>query len=139
MRPFLDSSTIIFGIERKQSNSSIILDLVASGKLEAFISYKVIQEVKHYFERQHGREFALDVIAFLSQYCRVIMEEELKEEMEKWRGRIKERDLAHLATVKMLGLDALVGIDRHFEGFPEYVKPKRLIQKLGLKSFVEEY
>ena len=59
--------------------------------------------------------------------------------MEKWRGKIKDKDLEHLATVKYLGLKYLIAYDYHFEDFEEYRTPKQFITEEGLDVSETEY
>lgn len=56
------------------------------------------------------------------------------------KGKVKEKDLEHLATAKSLGLKFIVAFDRGFEPFPEYYTPKEFVEKiLKLKGFETDY
>jgi predicted nucleic acid-binding protein len=62
----------------------------------------------------------------------------VREEMDRYRGRIKEKDLEQIAVAKRLGLKYLVSYDRDFEAFEEYKTPKEFIKALNLQS-AEDY
>ena len=127
MQAFLDSSCIILGLEFRGSNSARILDLVLEGKIEAFVSERVITEVREYFRRRRSRHYAFLVESLIRKNSIVLYRNELLEEMEKWKGRIKKKDLEQIAAVKKLGLEHLVGYDRDFKTFPEYKTPRQFI------------
>ena len=136
MKLLLDSSAIVFGFELPNSNSRIIFDLVRSSLLEGFISAKAIPEVRGAFAGTRGEKFLYSLEKTLRDHLKVIEVEEVKEEMEKRRGKIKEKDLEHLATAKALKLPYIVAYDRDFEDFKEYYTPKEFVEKvLKLRAF----
>ena len=69
----------------------------------------------------------------------VIPKEEITDGLEKWRGKIKDKDLEHLATVKYMGMKYLIAYDYHFEGFEEYKTPKHFIIEVGLDANETDY
>lgn len=127
MQAFLDSSCIILGFEFPKSNSAKILDLALEGRIEAFVSEKVLLEIRKYFRRRRSRQYAFLIESIMRKNSIVIYRNEVLEEMEKLRGQIKKKDLEQLAAVRRLGLEHLIGYDRDFEAFKEYKTPRKFI------------
>ena len=69
----------------------------------------------------------------------LVLRDEIGDEIKRWKGKIKDKDLEHLATVKYLDLEYLVAYDQDFEGIDEYITPKQFIKKLGLNGASTEY
>jgi len=136
---FLDSSTIIYGLEFNESNSDIILNLLIEKEIQAYINEKVIAEVKNYFRIRKGRNYAYLMEVFLRRNCVVIKNSELIKQMEILKGKIKRKDMEHIATVRLKNLQWLVAYDEDFEGFTEYITPKEFVKKMGLKIKPTEY
>ncbi len=136
---FIDSSVLIRAKERPDSNSAKILELLDSSRFRAIISAKVVREVHRYFRLYYDRQTANNYRFFLLQACKVVEAADIQPEIRRWRGKIKEKDLEHLATAKALELERLVAFDKDFEGFPEYTTPKQFIASLGLKPAKTEY
>ena len=64
----------------------------------------------------------------------------VEKELAAWRGKIKEKDLEHLATAKALKLKFIVALDRDFEPFEEYCTPKEFVEKiLKIRGFQTDY
>ena len=139
MKAFLDSSIIIIGFVVEKSNSAKILDLLFENKIDAVISEKVLKEVKKYFREKRSRNYAYIIELLLRKNCQIIYNYEVVEVMEKLKGKIKEKDLEQLAAVRKLNLKYLVGYDRDFEKFDEYITPKQFIRKLNLGTYETEY
>ncbi len=139
MKLFVDSSVIIYGLEVWNSNSARILDLIFEGKLEAIISEKVMDEVRNYFRRRKGGDYAFLVTTLLLRNFSIVYRHDIKGEMERWKEKINRKDLEHIATVKMLKLKYLIAYDRDFEGFREYLTPKQFLRKIGYKVKSTEY
>ena len=136
---FLDSSTIIYGLEFENSNSALILDLLTEKQIQAYINEKVIAEVKNYFRRRKGRNYAYLIEIFLKRNCIVIKNSELIDQMKILKGKIKRKDLEHIATVRYKNIQWLVAFDEDFEGFPEYITPEEFVNKMGLKAKSTKY
>ncbi len=140
MKLLLDSSAIIFAFEYPHCNSRIIFDLVAAKKLEGVISEKAIEESKRMFALNKKEGFLYLLELDLRRNFQVIPVKAVQKEMQKWRGKIKEKDLEHLATAKALKLPYLVAFDRDFEPFPEYHAPKKFVEViLKMKAFETDY
>ncbi len=139
MKIFIDSSTFLWAYNRPESNSATIVRLLADGKLNAVISEKVVEEISHIFLSVHGHRTWGEVEAIIKSRCAIIPRTEIEHETKKWRGKIKEKDLEHLATAKQLAVDFILAFDRDYEPFPEYITPKQFVKKLGLKPSETEY
>jgi predicted nucleic acid-binding protein len=136
---FLDSSTIIYGLEFENSNSAMILDLLIEKQIQAYINEKVIAEVKNYFRARKGRNYAYLIEIFLKRNCIVTKNSDLIDHMKLMKGEIKRKDLEHIATVRFKNIQWLVAFDEDFKGFTEYITPKDFVKKMGLKSKSTEY
>lgn len=140
MKLLLDSSAIIFAFEYPHCNSRIIVDLVVAKKLQGVISEKALVESKRIFALNKKEGFLYLLELNLRRNFQVVKVQDVQKEMQKWRGKIKEKDLEHLATAKALKLPYIVAFDRDFEPFPEYYTPKRFVEKvLNLKAFETDY
>lgn len=140
MKLLLDSSAIIFAFEYPYSNSRIILDLVIAKKLQGGVSEKAIDETKRMFSHSKTERFLYMLELDIRRNFEVIPISEVKEEMEKWRGKIKDKDLEHLATAKALKLNYIIAFDRDFESFPQYFTPKQFVESvLKIRPFETEY
>lgn len=138
-RIFIDTNVFIFGFEFSTSNSRKIIDLLNSGMVDTVISERVVKEVFAYFRKHYNRSIANDFRNYLLQSCEVIFPEDLENEMKKFRGKIKEKDLEQIAAVKYLGLKYLVSFDRDFKDFEEYITPKQFIKIMGQRTHKTEY
>lgn len=141
MKPlvFLDSNVFIWGYQRPESNSGRILALMDEEKITAVISEKVIEELRRYFITYYDKDVWSSVFAHISALARIVYRDEITEEMPKWKGKIKEKDLEHLATAKALKLKCIVSYDDDFKGLEEHRTPKQFIKEMGLKESVTEY
>jgi len=112
---------------------------MGEGKIRVMISEKVIEELRRYFITYYSKDVWSAALRHITSVVEVIPREEITDELEKWRWKIKDKDLEHLATVKYLGLNYLIGYDYHFEGFEEYKTPKQFIIEQGLDASGTEY
>lgn len=141
MKPsvFIDSSVFILAKKFPASNSAKIVELLANDEIDATISAKVLQELTSYFKRTQNKNVASDYRFFLIQSCRIIEKEEILPEIQKWKNRIKKKDLEHLATVKAMSIKYLIAYDRDYRPFQEYITPKQFIKSLGLTPAETEF
>ena len=139
MKIFIDSSTFLWAYNRPESNSAVIVRLLADGKLNAIISENVVEEIASHFLAIHGHRTWSEVEAIVKTRCLIIPRNEIELEMKKWRGKIKEKDLEHLATAKHSKVEYIVALDRDYEPFSEYMTPKQFVKKLGIKTSETEY
>ena len=138
-KAFLDTTVFIYAFEFPNSNSNTVLWLVNKGIVEAVISERVVLESIRYFEKHHTAKLAKIFRKYLLESCVVIPKQLVSDEMDRLKGRIKDKDLEQLATVKHLGLKFLVSYDRDFNEIKEYATPKRFLMEIGVKAQETEY
>ena len=138
-RIFLDTNVFIYGFEYKDSNSAKVLTLLNNGEVEGVISEQVVKEVVRYFQKYHTKELANLFRRYLFHSCLIVRNEQLKDVMREYSGKIKDKDLEQLAATKKLGIKFLVSYDEDFEPFEEYIKPKAFIAKMNQKPAETEY
>jgi len=134
-RPFLDSSVIIRGLLYPESNSGLILKLVTNGEVLGVVNVKVTKEVTDVLKRIKDKDFASKVLIFMNSTFEIVGKGVYSEQMNKLRGKIKDKDLEHISTVKALNLSYLVAYDRDFEPFSEYRTPKEFLKDIGAGHF----
>lgn len=136
---FLDSNVFIWGYNRPESNSGKILDLLDGGKITVFVSEKVIEELRAYFINYYNKDVWSGVLNHMSALVRIIPREDVAGEVRKAAGKVKGKDLEHLATARFLGLKYLVSYDDDYKQIEEYITPRKFIKELGLKTADSEY
>ncbi|MFH0859998.1 MAG: type II toxin-antitoxin system VapC family toxin [Candidatus Altiarchaeota archaeon] len=139
MRLFVDSSVLIYGLELRDSNSARILDLIHLEKLQGVVNDKVIQEVREYFRRRRGRQYAFLIEAIIRENYEIVPPDKIKPFVDRLRGGVKEKDLEHYATVKAEQLSDLVAYDRDFLKLAEYSTPRGFLKKIGMECQDTEY
>ena len=138
-RVFIDTNVFIYSFEFSDSNSAKIIGLLNDGKIEAITSERVLKEVTHYFEKAHSLILARKFRRFILSSCIVIMQDEVLEEIESLKGKIKEKDAEQLAITRKYGIKFLISYDRDFEVFQEYTIPKRFLELLKKKTSDSEF
>ncbi len=138
-RIFIDTNVFIFAFEFKKSNSRKVIDLLNNGRIEAVISERVIKELVNYVKKYYNRKLANDFRNYLIQSNEILFPDELEDEMKKYKGKIKDKDLEQIGAVKYLGLKYLISFDRDFKEFEEYTTPKQFIKIMGLRTYKTEY
>lgn len=140
MRLLFDSSVIITGFEEKESNSALLLDMVLDRKLgRPHISEKVIEEVTRYFRARMGQKHAFLIERLLQRNFEVVARRDLTPLLRELKGRIKDKDLEHLAAARKVGATFIIAFDRDFEGIPEYRTPKQIISMLDVDGYQSDY
>jgi len=137
-RVFIDSSVILRGQLYEKSNSFIIIEMVNKGDIVGVINEKVVSEVLKVLKELKDKDFASLSFSFLHLAFEIVPREQYATEMELNKGKIKEKDLEHLATAKALNLP-IIAFDRDFEGIEGYVTPKRFLETLGIVKYETEY
>ena len=138
VRVFLDTNVFIYAFEFPLSNSRKIIELLNQAEVEAIISEKVLGEVQNYFRKYYSKDLSAVFRNYLLVSCTIIPPSMVREEMDRYRGQIKGKDLEQIAVAKRLGLKYLVSYGRDFEAFEEYKTPKEFIKALNLQS-AEDY
>ncbi|MDO8554531.1 MAG: PIN domain-containing protein [Candidatus Micrarchaeota archaeon] len=136
---FIDTSVFILAYTFPTSNSAMIEKLIDGEEITGVISGFVLEELNSYFRKYQNEKIVYKVLKHVSTMCEIVYRDNITLELEQWKGKIKEKDLEHLATVKYLGLRYLIAYDRDYEPFEEYRTPKQFIRELGLKSYQTEY
>jgi predicted nucleic acid-binding protein len=139
IRVFLDTNVFIYAFEFPQSNSSKIIGLLNQAVIEAVISERVLLEVQRYFGRYYNKDLAGAFRNYLLLSCTLIPASYVQDEMNRYRDKIKDKNLEQLAVVKKVGLKYLISFDRDFEPFEEYKTPRRFIQALNLEAVEDEF
>ena len=96
---YIDTSIFIWSHNYPESNSTLILRLIARDHITGVISEKVLEELKTYFTRSCNEDVAFTILKFAELSFRVIPQIEIETEMNMWKGQIKDKDLEHIATV----------------------------------------
>ena len=137
-RVFIDSSVIIRGFLYKKSNSSIVIEMANRDDIVGVINEKVVTEVLEVLKALKDKDFASLAFSLLYSSFEIVSKEQYANEMELNKGKIKEKDLEHLATAKALNLP-IIAYDRDFEGIGGYVTPKRFLKTLRIAKYETEY
>jgi predicted nucleic acid-binding protein len=117
-RVFIDSSVIIRGFLYKKSNSSIVIEMANRGDIVGVINEKVVTEVLDVLKALKDKDFASLAFSLLYSSFEIVPKARYANEMELNKGKIKEKDLEHLATAKALNLP-IIAYDRDFEGIED--------------------
>jgi len=141
MKPivFLDSAVFIFASEFNNSNSAKVIELLISNKIKVIISEKVLKEVTSYFEKFYTIKDARKMRRLITSSCTMVKRKFVEDKISLLKGKIKEKDLEHLAVVRKLGIKYLISYDKDFKNIQEYLTPKQFITLLGEKSNKEEF
>jgi len=116
LRVYLDSNVFIFGKEREESNSRLILELVEEGKVIPVVSYLTLEELREYFSRRYDREAAVNEVYYLISLpnLEIISKDKVKQQISKYRGIVPEKDLPHLVSAVIAEVDYFITYNRHF-------------------------
>lgn len=137
---FLDTNVFIYALEIEKSNSNIIIKLLNQGKIEGVVSERVLKEIYQYIKtRIKNEKLAKQTRDFIYSSCSVVTNEFVKDYMQRFKGKIKDKDLEQLAVTKKLGIKFLISYDRDFDEFEEYITPKSFVKLLCLKQQETEY
>lgn len=138
-RVFLDTNVFIYAFEYPNSNSAVVIQLLNRNEIEAVISERVLSEVVNYFKKYYNKDLASLFRLYLLEACFFVPTRKVRETMEQYRHKIKEKDLNQLAVVKQHGIKYLVAYDEDFEPFEEYITPKEFIREIGKEPRTTEY
>ena len=138
-RVYIDSSVFIIAKEFQNSNSAKILELLIAGEFHCIISEKVLLEVINYFRKKHGKDIASDYRNLLLKCCSIVTFDEIINDCTEWKGKIKDKDIEHIATIKKYGISLLIAYDRDFKPFNEYRTPKAFLEESGMPASREDY
>ena len=140
LKVYLDTNVFIFGVERPESNSRIILDLVEEGKIVPVVSYSTLEELREYFSRRYDRETAINEIYYLISLpnLEIITRDKVKQEIKNYKGVVPDKDLPHLVSAIIAQADYLVSHNRHFieskaKNYIKTVKQADVLKLLGIE------
>lgn len=116
LRVYLDSNVFIFGKEREETNSRLILELVEEGKVIPVVSYLTLEELREYFSRRYDREAAVNEVYYLISLpnLEIISKDKVKQQIDKYRGVVPDKDLPHLVSAIVAEVDYFITYNRHF-------------------------
>ena len=129
-RAFLDSNVFIFGLERPESNSRRIVELLVTGEFHGIVTDRVAREVILYFRKCYEKDLAVKFRNLILLACDLVLEEDLRigRELVEIVG---SKDAGALAAVRALGLSRLVSTDSDFAEVPERRTPREFIREQG--------
>jgi len=146
LKVYLDTNVFIFGVERPESNSRIILDLAEEGKIIPVVSYSVLEELREYFSRRYDRETAVNEIYYLISLpnLEIITRDKVKQEINKYKGVVPDKDLPHLVSAIIAQSDYLVSYNRHFieskaKNYIKTIKQADFLKLLGIQPQTTDY
>lgn len=140
MKYYLDTNIFLYANTRKSKFYKFCrfaLEQVAIGKISAQTSVETIQEIIFVASRKKqvevGIRIAKEAWTILGSFCDLT--EEITGEFLKLAARypkIESRDLVHAATCKVLGIDKIISIDKHFDKISE-------VEKIDPREFEKEH
>jgi len=146
MRVYLDSNVFIFGKERLDSNSRIILDLAEEGKIVPVVSYLTLEELGEYFSPRYDRETAINEIYYLISLpaLEIVPHDKVKKAMNKYEGVVPDKDSPHLVSAILAGVDYVVTYKRHFtesnaKKHVKVLKQSALVKLFGITPQSTDY
>ena len=146
LKAYLDTTVFIFGVERPESNSRIILDLAEEGKIILVVSYSTLEELREYFSRRYDRETAINEIYYLISLpnLEIITKDKVKQEINKYKGVIPDKDLPHLVSAIIAQADYIVSYNRHFieskaKSYIKTIKQADFLKLLGIEPQTTDY
>ena len=146
LKAYLDSNLFIFGKERRESNSHIILDLAEEGKIIPVVSYLTLEELREYFSHKYGRETAINEVYYLISLpnLEIIPRDKVKHQISGYKGVIPDKDLPHLVSAIIADVDYIVTYNRHFiesraKDYVKVVKQADFVKLFGIKPQPTDY
>jgi len=146
LRAYLDSNVFIFGKERQESNSHIILDLAEEGKIVPVISYLTLEELREYFSRKYDRETAVNEIYYLISLpnLEIVSRDKVKQKIGEYKGVVVDKDLPHLISAILANVDYFVTYNRHFidsraKEYVQVITQADFVKLLGIKPQQTSY
>ncbi len=144
LRVFFDTNVFIFSIEHPRSNSSIAMEMAIDGEIEVVISEEVRLEFSAYLKSEYSKDAAYHADMFLKglPFLNIVEQGLAREGMDKVKGNIKDKDLAHLAAAEVSKVVYIISFDRDFKRAKTSIPvltPKEFVKKRGIKPFKTEY
>lgn len=146
LKAYLDSNVFIFGKERRESNSHIILDLAEEGKIIPVVSYLTLEELREYFSHKYDRETAINEVYYLISLpnLEIIPRDKVRQQISGYKGVIPDKDLPHLVSAIIADVDYIVTYNRHFiesraKDYVKVVKQADFVKLFGIKPQPTDY
>lgn len=146
LKTYLDTNVFIFGVERPESNSRIILNLVEEGKITPVVSYATLEELREYFSRMYNRETAINEIYYLLSLPKleIITRDKVKQAINKYKGVVPDKDLPHLVAAIIAQADYIVSYNRHFiqskaKNYIKTIKQADFLKLIGIEPQTTDY
>ncbi len=143
-RVLLDTNVFIFAIEHPGSNSSIIVEMAVDGEIGVVVSEEIRLELVEYLRSEYGKDAAYRADLFLNGIpsFEVVDRELVGKHAKNLKGRIKDKDLPHLAAADVAKVDGIVSYDRDFKRAKTKIPvltPREFVEDLGIEPFEYEY
>jgi len=146
LRVYLDSNVFIFGKERSNSNSRIILGLVEEGRIFPVISYLTLLELREYFTRKYGREAGINEIYYMISLpnLEIVSRNGVKKIISKYKCIVPEKDLPHLVSAIVAKVDYFITYSRHFiesaaKNYIKVINQASFVKLLGIEPKQTDY
>lgn len=112
MKVLLDASVIITGIHSKLSASQIILQLSQKGKIKAFVSSIILNEVVRNLNQKFPEKILRDFLRYLpkSNFKKIQFRDE--SEILKFQDKTAQKDIHVLAAAHKAGVNYLITLDK---------------------------
>ena len=135
IRAYLDSNVFIFGKERQESNSRLILELAEEEKIIPVVSYLILEELREYFSRRYDRETAVNEVYYMISLpnLEIIPKDKVKQQINKYKGIVPDKDLPHLISAIIAETDYFVTYNRHFATS----KAKQYVKVISQADFIK--
>ena len=140
-RAYLDSNVFIYGL-LEECNSRLILFLAQLGEFEVVVSELVLEEVERFFRENFSREAGYLAKRFVQSIASLIVNrQDMSKEIQKLRGKIREKDVENVAAVRRNKIPHLVSYDEDYRkaGVGEYLTPKAFVKLSGMDPYDMEY
>lgn len=127
MKYYLDTNIFLYANTRESKfyeSCRFVLEQVAIGKISAQTSVETIQEIIFVASRRKqlktGIRIAKEAWTIVGSLC--ALTEKITGEFLEFvakHPKIESRDLIHAATCKVLGIDKIISVDKHFDKISE--------------------
>jgi predicted nucleic acid-binding protein len=112
--------------------------------MEVVISEEIRLEFIEYLKSEYGKDAAYHADLFLKTLpsMEVVEQKRIKSHISKIKGKIKDKDLPHLASAEISKVEGIVSYDRDFKKaktkMPVF-SPREFVESLGIEPFESEY
>lgn len=126
MAVFIDSNVFLYAAghsEEFKGPCLYVLRMVAEGRLDAYTSTEVLQEILHVVQRKHGPRKASEVVGSVLALFPLVFSIERKDieaacEILHQNTSLSSRGAMHLASMRGNGIETILSLDCDFDGVP---------------------